>query len=781
MTKFQTICSSLLLLILSPIAASAQNPTAKTGDSPGATITASATGERVRFAASSSVVQIRLEVYNSTGRKLFDNEVRGGNVLDWHLQDGQAEPLADDSYLCVLTVKSLSGKLTQRIGSVTVDKATANVQPADVSQMTPQQSQAIGPMEENASLTVLKEDDNQTTTVIAHNGEDGQITRGRGALSFRIGDFFSGKDIEQMRLTPEGNLGIGITHPLVRLDVDGLVRASQGIVFPDGSIQYSAATRTFGAKSSLPDPTFQSLQSKSGKKSSGGKEHIDAAGTGTLNFIAKWQETGGAGTLQNSSIFDDGFMLSIGPGMNQPAPGAALVFDLQRPSASDVLQRFWNTGTGGAKLRYVASVGATSQIQLTDLNEWLSSIAGNNSIGLQFRVRDVGDANDEATLAARPRMSILRNGNVGIGIPSPISKLHIVSGSGDGPPRLQSTGTTGFAAGWDIYHGATPKGYVGVPDAGGGLGPGEMLLYGSPGVKTSLWAGGNRSVTIDTNGNVSLGVGSVSLGGPKLTVQCGDQIGVSAISNTLGVLGSTVTGTGVLGHSDSGSGVVGETSYGTIIGIGVAGNSVSGTGMRGMSTNGIGVNGTSTYNAGVSGYSENDTGLVARSTNGFLVAGFPSLAGGVRTFHIDLNGTYVAGSDFAESLPVRGDKASYEPGDVLVVTTRASGGLEKSRRPYDVRVAGVYSTRPGMLGADKDGATRIDPGEVPVAIIGIVPTKVSTENGPVRIGDLLTTSHTSGYAMRCNSRVRCIGAIVGKSIEPLSKRKGVIKVLVTLR
>src|SRR5262249_22694590 len=211
-------------------------------NSTGATITASASGERVRFAASSSVVQIRLEVYDSVGNKLFDIEVRGGNVLDWHLQDGQAEPLSDDAYLCVITVKSLSGRITQRAGSVIVQNNSATVHQLDVSQMTAQQSQAIGPVEENASLTVLKEDDNRTTTVIAHNGEVGLITRGRGALSFRVGDFFSGKDVEQMRLTPEGNLGIGITHPQARLDVDGFIRASQGIIFPDGTIQTTAAT-----------------------------------------------------------------------------------------------------------------------------------------------------------------------------------------------------------------------------------------------------------------------------------------------------------------------------------------------------------------------------------------------------------------------------------------------------------------------------------------------------------------------------------------------------------
>jgi hypothetical protein len=55
-----------------------------------------------------------------------------------------------------------------------------------------------------------------------------------------------------MRLTADGNVGIGITNPQVRLEVDGLIRASQGIVFPDGTTQYSAASKTLGAKSTMP-------------------------------------------------------------------------------------------------------------------------------------------------------------------------------------------------------------------------------------------------------------------------------------------------------------------------------------------------------------------------------------------------------------------------------------------------------------------------------------------------------------------------------------------------
>src|SRR5437870_3157108 len=239
-----------ILLVVNIVCAQEQN--AATGSRSTTTITAAATAERVRFTAPSTVVQIRIEVYAANGEKLFDNEIRGGNVVDWHLQDGQTGRLSDGSYLCVITAKSLSGRMSQKLGIITIENTVASVQPTDKNQLTAQQAQAVGPLEENASLTVLKESENQTATVIAHNGEEGQIIRGRGALSFRIGDFFSGKDTEQMRLTPEGNLGIGIAHPQARLDVDGLIRASQGIVFPDGSIQFSAARKTLGATSFRP-------------------------------------------------------------------------------------------------------------------------------------------------------------------------------------------------------------------------------------------------------------------------------------------------------------------------------------------------------------------------------------------------------------------------------------------------------------------------------------------------------------------------------------------------
>lgn len=147
------------------------------------------------------------------------------------------------------------------------------------------------------------------------------------------------------------------------------------------------------------------------------KPALNIAGTGTLNRVAKW--TDNVATLGNSSIFDDGVNVGVGT----VSPGG--VFDFQRSLAGDMLMRIWNQGAGGAKLRYVAATGATSQLQLTDGLEWLSSIAGNNAIGLQFRVRDPGTNNAESQLDASARVTILRNGNVGIGTTAPTALFHV--------------------------------------------------------------------------------------------------------------------------------------------------------------------------------------------------------------------------------------------------------------------------------------------------------------------------------------------------------------------
>jgi hypothetical protein len=74
-----------------------------------------------------------------------------------------------------------------------------------------------------------------------------------------------------------------------------------------------------------------------------------------------------------------------------------------------------------------------------------------------------------------------------------------------------------------------------------------------------------------------------------------------------------------------------------------------------------------------------------------------------------------------------------------------------------------------------------------VAVLGVVPTKVTDENGPPQIGDLLVTSSLPGRAMKAHPEVingvmvYPTGAILGKALEPLAQGTGAIKVLVMLR
>lgn len=179
-------------------------------------------------------------------------------------------------------------------------------------------------------------------------------------------------------------------------------------------------------------------------------------------------------------------------------------------------------------------------------------------------------------------------------------------------------------------------------------------------------------------------------------------------------------------------------------------------------------------------------GVVVNANGGNLYLGMTNT---VHKFRVDLNGAvyadgglFASGADFAESVAVRGQRSSYEPGDVLEIDSAADRHLTLSHEPYATLVAGIYSTRPGLLASPHhadDAAARAN--EVPLAVMGIVPCKVTTENGPIQRGDLLVTSSRPGYAMKGTDRSRMLGAVVGKAMEPLTQGAGTIEMLVTLQ
>ncbi len=281
------------------------------------------------------------------------------------------------------------------------------------------------------------------------------------------------------------------------------------------------------------------------------------------------------------------------------------------------------------------------------------------------------------------------------------------------------------------------------------------------------------------------------------TVSCGGMYavgGCAADTGGIGVLGRSGTGVAVHGTSDSNRAVEGFSGTG----IGVIGDStargVVGTLGRASCPGTYAVGGCtgSSPGDGVLGWSNTGAGIVSVTGTGNLFYG--EAPSGTLRVRIDATGkgffnggTQTGGADYAESMRTTDTPARLEPGDVLAIDPEAANSVRRSREPNSRLVAGVYSTKPSILAVGDHGVNDPRTGEVPVAILGIVPTKVSAENGRIQAGDLLTTASAPGYAMKASPvvvsgvEIYPTGAILGKALQPLEGRRGIIKVLVTLR
>ena len=172
-------------------------------------------------------------------------------------------------------------------------------------------------------------------------------------------------------------------------------------------------------------------------------------------------------------------------------------------------------------------------------------------------------------------------------------------------------------------------------------------------------------------------------------------------------------------------------------------------------------------------------------------ATYPSAAGTASVFRITKEGnvhadgayygqSFEAGSaDVAEWVSV---SEPVEPGDVLELDPDNPSHYRKARGPCSDLVAGVVSTDPGfVLGSSPatEDSGLSTPNRALLALLGIVPVKVTDEGGPIQPGDLLVTSSTPGYAMRWSGLESCPCALIGKALDPLGGKTGIILVLLT--
>jgi hypothetical protein len=153
------------------------------------------------------------------------------------------------------------------------------------------------------------------------------------------------------------------------------------------------------------------------------------------------------------------------------------------------------------------------------------------------------------------------------------------------------------------------------------------------------------------------------------------------------------------------------------------------------------------------------------------------------TGHLACSGTVncldvvISNGDCAEEFELAGTEA-IEPGTLMSFS--ADGTLCPSVGAYDRKVAGIISGageyKPGIVLDRRQGENR-----VPIALLGKVYCKVDAKYSPIEVGDLLTTSPTTGHAMKVTDPLRAFGSVIGKALSPQGSGRGLIPVFVTLQ
>ncbi|GAA5090524.1 hypothetical protein GCM10023319_43150 [Nocardia iowensis] len=261
-------------------------------------------------------------------------------------------------------------------------------------------------------------------------------------------------------------------------------------------------------------------------------------------------------------------------------------------------------------------------------------------------------------------------------------------------------------------------------------------------------------------------------------------------------------GVGVWGEGakSGGEGVHG-VSYGNTAGVAGYNESPSGgSGVwgRGAESGGEGVTGNSrTAHAGVGGYNlSNGPGVWGvggphggegvhgeTHSNHAAIAGYNKGRGDAGYFegnvtvkgNITVTGDlFLAGADYAEALTC--GESGIAAGTVVVVGE--SGAVHPCRREYDTAVAGIVSGAGGVAPAivlDRHDES------VNIALMGKVWCAADATQSPIRPGDLLTTSTTTGHARRVSDMSRGLGSIIGKALTALDSGQGLVRVLVSPR
>ncbi len=503
----------------------------------------------------------------------------------------------------------------------------------------------------------------------------------------------------------DGNVGIGTDVPTARLEIGG-TPGVDGIKFPDGSIQTSAAGLGGGG--------FWTDNGADIFNNNGGN-----VGIGLTTPLAKLHVGGTAGV--------DGIMFPDGSLQTTAAIGGAgsSVWSLNG------INTYYNAGRVGigtssplSKLDIVATGNGAEVLRLSTERPWVFRQDGTGSgsylqlystTGLkQFEVTSQGGQNVATFQAndADPR--------VGIGTRQPLAKLDI----------------TQNIIGQDLLRLSTERPWI------------FRQKYSGPSAGLQL---------ISTSGQKPFEISCVD--GTNCATFMADQtnprvgIGTTAPVSKLDIVGQ------------DGLGITGFQPFITL---------------RDSNSGNVRARIQNTF-ADIHFYTEasfiNGVPMMSIRNNGTTSVKVLEIRGGA-----DVSEQFEISDPSGGEMLIGSSRSEIAPGTVVSIDEAHPGKLMVTGQAYDRKVAGIISgaggVNTGMLMGQQGS---IADGHYPVALTGRVWVRCDAGAAPVAPGDMLTSSHTPGHAMKATDRDKAFGAVIGKAMTGLKEGKGLVLVLVTLQ
>ena len=470
------------------------------------------------------------------------------------------------------------------------------------------------------------------------------------------------------------------------------------------------------------------------------------------------------------------------------------------PSSDAASSGYVLSSNGSGTLSWVTQSGGTNYLQLNSGILSPATISNTLSIGstlggnAELTVNQPNSSGNifSASQSGSTKFVITNNGNVGVGT-TPVNMLDVNGGVAIGsyagvntvpsPGGLIVSGKVGIGTATSAYNlgvsanssSSTSAATIGFGDTGSGHYM-RFLLDGADG-----WQSGNgqRSQLYSYYG-LELRGNTISSAPSFVSGNGGADPGVSIINTQ-----SSIKALAVLGASgQTGNLQEWQNSNGTALSI------VGASGNFGIGTSAIG-NGQLVVNQPNSSgdiFSASQSGTTlfnidnsgnTRITGSLCVKGtFSTACSGSTAGTIYATNTTVQSADVAENYV---SSQTLEPGDVIMPAADGDNqAVIKTTSAYQSQAIGIVSTNPGVTLNSDAQTDSTHPNKYPIALQGRVPVKVSSMNGIIHAGDLLTSSSLPGVAMKATHAGQIIGKALADYTDTNTMDIGTIMVFVNI-